>query len=85
MIEGTEITGLGAKIDGKLVGIAHYLFHTTIWAPHACYLQDSFTAPAARGHGVARNLISEVVVSAKREGADRYDFPLNWRCMPNIR
>ena len=26
------VHGLGGFVDGKLVGIAHYLFHTSIWA-----------------------------------------------------
>jgi len=72
LLEGTEVFGLGAKIDGKLVGIAHFLFHTTIWSPRSCYLQDLFTAPESRGHGVARGLINAVADQANLEGADRY-------------
>ena len=66
------VFGLGARIDGELAGIAHYLFHTGVWTPSICYLQDLFTAPAARGKGVARALIDAVAVAAQKEGASRF-------------
>ena len=40
LLDGSEVHGLGAKVEGRLVGIAHYLFHTSVWAPRVCYLQD---------------------------------------------
>ena len=66
------VHGLGGFVDGKLVGIAHYLFHTSIWAKSNCYLQDLFTLPSARGHGVARSLIAAVAEQARQHGAARY-------------
>jgi len=67
-----EVFGLGAKIDGHLVGITHYLFHATTWTPKVCYLQDLFTLPSARGKGVARSLIQAVEQQASAQGASRY-------------
>ncbi|MDQ3024887.1 MAG: GNAT family N-acetyltransferase [Pseudomonadota bacterium] len=66
------VLALGAKSGGELVGIAHFLFHTTVWAQKVCYLQDLFTAPAARGRGAARALIEAVAASAREQGATRY-------------
>lgn len=64
--------GLGAYIDQKLIGIAHYLFHRSTWTigPY-CYLQDLFTAKAARGQGAGRKLIEAVYDRAEQEGASR--------------
>lgn len=66
------VHGLGGFVDGELVGLAHYLFHTSVWARSTCYLQDLFTLPRARGHGVARSLIEAVAQQARSQGASRY-------------
>jgi GNAT superfamily N-acetyltransferase len=66
------VYGLGAKIQGRLVGIAHYLFHTSTWARNVCYLQDLFVTPEKRGQGVARALIEAVADAARASGAERY-------------
>jgi GNAT superfamily N-acetyltransferase len=66
------VHALVAEASGNLVGIAHYLFHrsTSQMAP-ICYLQDLFTAEAARGKGVGRSLIEAVYERAKAAGAAR--------------
>ena len=66
------VFGLAGWVDGQLVGIAHYLFHTSVWAPSNCYLQDLFTLQAARGKGVARALIDAVAREARERKAARY-------------
>ena len=56
--------------DGRLVGLAHYLYHLTTWSHEPrCYLNDLFTAPEARGHGVGRKLIEAVYQKADAHGA----------------
>ncbi len=66
------VHGLAGFVDGRLVGIAHYLFHTSAWARDNCYLQDLFVAEDARGQGVAAALIEAVARAAKARGAARY-------------
>ena len=72
LLQRDGVLGIGAKVDGELLGIAHYLFHTTIWAPTACYLQDLFVAPESRGKGMARALIDAVAQEARDAHATRY-------------
>jgi GNAT superfamily N-acetyltransferase len=66
------VHALVAEQDGKLVGLAHYLFHrsTTLIEP-TCYLQDLFTSEAARGRGIGRALIEAVYERAKQAGSTR--------------
>lgn len=65
-----EPRGLIASLDGKAVGLTHYLFHRTCWTiENKCYLQDLFTDDAARGHGVGEALIDAVKKAAGERGA----------------
>ena len=66
------VHALVAEADGAIVGIVHYIFHrnTSMIGP-TCYLQDLFTAPAARGQGVGRALIEAVYDAARAAGAGR--------------
>lgn len=63
---------LVAESDGVLVGLVHLVFHrSTTLATHTCYLQDLFTAPELRGHGIGRRLIEAVYDRARAHGAGR--------------
>lgn len=64
--------GLVAVLDGKIVGIVHYIYHRSTWTMgDYCYLQDLFTSKEARGRGVGRALIEAVSEKAKAAGASR--------------
>ena len=69
---GNAITRTNGYINGELMGIAHYLFHRSTWAPHRyCYLEDLFVAEAARGQGLGRALIEAVYEKARAANASR--------------
>ena len=63
---------LVAERDGKLIGLAHYLFHRSTWLiGPTCYLNDLFVDPSGRRSGVARKLIEAVYEAADKAGAPK--------------
>lgn len=63
---------LAASLAGKIVGIAHYLYHRSCWtAGDYCYLQDLFVTAEARGKGVGTELIRGVEAVARASGGLR--------------
>lgn len=65
-----DFRGLVAEHRGRLVGLAHYLFHRHAWkVEEVCYLQDLYTVPDMRGKGVGRALIEAVYAAADGHGA----------------
>jgi GNAT superfamily N-acetyltransferase len=69
---GESMHCLVAEKEGRLIGLAHYLFHRSMIAIQpVCYLQDLFTAPESRGEGIGRTLIARVYDEARLAQASR--------------
>ena len=67
--EDNEFNGLIALLDGKPVGLVHYLFHRHGWKlENVCYLQDLFVDKELRGTGAGRALIEAVYEKADTAG-----------------
>ncbi len=68
--DAQDYNGLVAELDGRLVGLTHYLFHRHGWKiENTCYLQDLFADPDVRGRGIGRALIQGVYAAADTAGA----------------
>ena len=64
------MNALVAEIDGRPVGLVHYIFHRHCWRlEDVCYLQDLYTVAEARGRGAGRSLIEAVYARAEAAGA----------------
>ena len=60
-----DFHGLIAEVDGKPVGLTHYVFHRHGWkVENTCYLQDVYADLNVRGQGVGRALIEAVYSEA---------------------
>ncbi|KAF0116919.1 MAG: putative acetyltransferase [Rhodobacteraceae bacterium] len=58
-----------AVLDGQVRGFAIHLHHPSTWvATEDCYLEDLFIADAARGRGLGRALIDDLVTLARAKG-----------------
>jgi len=67
-----------AEVDDAVVGFTISTLHPSTWtADLNCYLEDLFVDPGARGHGVGRALIDDLLVLAKDKGWDRLYWHTN--------
>src|SRR4051794_5803579 len=64
--------------DSPPAGIAQVRFRYGIWwAAEDCLLEDLFVLESARGSGLGRALLEEVVVLAKHRGCRRIELDVN--------
>lgn len=69
---GSGMFGRIAEWDGAVAGFTVSVVHPGSWtlAP-LCYLEDLFVEPAARGHGIGKALIQDLVALARERGWSR--------------
>lgn len=61
-----------ALVEGVAQGFAIHQHHPSTWVlGDDCYLEDLFVAPEARGHGLGRALITDLIVLARARGWHR--------------
>ncbi len=66
------VHALVAEHEGRVAGLAHYLFHRSTTRLHdVCYLQDLYTVEHLRGKGIGRQLILAVCEAARTAGSSR--------------
>jgi GNAT superfamily N-acetyltransferase len=67
-----------AELDGIVVGFALCLTHEGTWIEgQDCYLEDLFVDAAARGKGVGRALLNDLVALSKDKGWSRLYWHTN--------
>ncbi|PKA44063.1 GNAT family N-acetyltransferase [Rhizobium sullae] len=67
-----------AEVDGKVMGFTLSLTHEGTWIRDKdCYLEDLFVDSAARGKGVGRALLDDLVSLCKQNGWSRLYWHTN--------
>ena len=61
-----------AERSGSVPGFTVSILHPSTWTIQpTCYLEDLFVAPEARGHGIGRTLIDDLLSIADHKGWER--------------
>jgi GNAT superfamily N-acetyltransferase len=67
-----------AEADGQVMGFAIHLHHPSTWVmTEDCYLEDLYVAEAARGKGLGRALIDDLIALARAKGWSRLYWHTN--------
>jgi GNAT superfamily N-acetyltransferase len=69
---GSGMVGRLAELEGAVVGFTVAVLHSGSWTTtQVCYLEDLFVASEARGNGIGRALIDDLIAMAKDRGWSR--------------
>lgn len=69
---GSNMFGRIAEWQGAVAGFTVSVLHPGSWTlTPVCYLEDLFVDPAARGHGLGRALIDDLVALGRDHGWSR--------------
>ena len=67
-----------AVLDGQAQGFAIHMHHPSTWvATEDCYLEDLFVTDTARGHGLGRALLDDLIALARDKGWSRLYWHTN--------
>jgi GNAT superfamily N-acetyltransferase len=67
-----EMRGFVAEINGRVIGLTHYLMHPSTWSINGyCYLEDLYVSENVRAQGIGRALIAAVEAAAREAGVTR--------------
>ena len=70
--DARDFNCLVAEVDGKMVGLTHYLSHRHAWKiEEVIYLQDLYVDPAVRGTGAGTALLSAAMAFCQAQGYQR--------------
>lgn len=68
----SPLTARLAEVQGRVVGFALHHWHLSTWGMGADgYLEDLFLSPEARGHGLGRLLIEDLIAIGRAAGWSR--------------
>ena len=67
-----------AVLDGQVQGFAIHMHHPSTWVATAdCYLEDLFVTDTARGTGLGRALLDDLITLARAKGWSRLYWHTN--------
>jgi GNAT superfamily N-acetyltransferase len=78
MDPGSPVKARLALVGGQVQGFAIHLHHPSTWvATEDCYLEDLFVSVTARGQGLGRALIDDLIALARSKGWARVYWHTN--------